>query len=50
MFGVSKWQDDRSADVEINFRGLCQHPLQHLLAGWAVTVIIGVAALAASLL
>ena len=50
MFGVSEWQDDRSADVEIIFPGLCQRPMQHLLAGWAVTVIIGIAALAASVL
>jgi hypothetical protein len=50
MFGASEWRDDRIADVETIFPGLCQRPMQHLLAGWAVTVIIGMAALAASVL
>jgi hypothetical protein len=50
MFGASEWRDDRIADVEIIFPGLCQRPMQHILAGWAVTVIIGMAALAASVL
>jgi hypothetical protein len=50
MFGASEWRDDRIADVETIFPSLCQRPMQHLLAGWAVTVIIGMAALAASVL
>jgi hypothetical protein len=49
MFGASEWRDDRIADVE-TIPDLCQRPMQHLLAGWAVTVIIGMAALAAPVL
>jgi hypothetical protein len=50
MFGASDWRDDRTADVETIFPGLRQPPMQHLLASWAVTVMIGLAALAASVL
>jgi hypothetical protein len=50
MFAPSKWRDDRIAEGETAFPGLCRSPMQHILAGWAVTVIISIVALAASVL
>jgi hypothetical protein len=50
MFAPSKWPEDRIAKGETTFPGLCRSPVQQILAGWAVTVMIGIAALAASLL
>ena len=50
MFAPSKWRDGRISESETNFRGLCRSPMQHILAGWAVTVIISIVALVASVL
>jgi hypothetical protein len=50
MFVPSKWREDRSAKGEMTYPGLYRSPVQQILAGWAVTVIIGIAALAASAL
>jgi hypothetical protein len=50
MFSPSKWRDDRIAESETTFPGLGRNPLQHVVGGWAVTVIISIAALVASVL
>ena len=50
MFAPSKWRDDRIAESETTFPGLCRSPMQHILAGWAATVTIRIAALVASVL
>lgn len=50
MFAPSKWQADEIAEVEINFPGLGRSPGQGVLAGWVAALIIGIAALAASVL
>jgi hypothetical protein len=50
MFAPTKWREGRIAKGETTFRGLCPSPVQHILAGWTVTVMIGIAALAASVL
>jgi hypothetical protein len=50
MFAPSKWRDDRIAESETALPGLCRNPLQHILAGWAVTVLISIVALVASVL
>ncbi len=50
MFAPSKWRGDLIADAETIFPRLCQRPMQHILAGWAVTVIIAIVAMAASIL
>jgi hypothetical protein len=50
VFAPSKWRDDRIAESEITFPGLCRGSMQHILAGWAVTVIISMVALVASVL
>jgi hypothetical protein len=50
VFAPSKWRDDRIAEGETTFPGLCRSPMQHILTGWAVTVIISMVALVASLL
>jgi len=50
MFAPSKWPDDRIAESETTFPGLCRSPMQHILAGWAATVTIRIAALVASVL
>jgi hypothetical protein len=50
MFAPSKWRDDRIAVSETTFPGLCRSPMQHILAGWVVTVIVRIAALVASVL
>ncbi len=50
MFAPSKWRDDRIAESETAFPGLCRNPLQHMVGGWAVTVMISIAALLASVL
>lgn len=48
MFAPSNWSADRIAQGEIP--GLGRSPAQHILASWAAAVIVGVAALAASVL
>jgi hypothetical protein len=50
MFAPSKWRDDRIAESETTFPGLCRSSMQHILAGWAVIVIIRIVALVASVL
>ncbi len=50
MFAPSKWRDDRIAESETTFPSLCRSPMQHILAGWAVIVIISIVALVASVL
>jgi hypothetical protein len=50
MFAPSKWRDDRIAESETTFPDLCRSPTQHIVAGWAVTVIISMVALIASVL
>jgi len=50
MFAPSKWRDDRTAESETTSPGLYRSPMQHILAGWAVTVIISIVALVASVL
>jgi hypothetical protein len=47
MFAPSKWRGDRIATSETTFPGLHQCPIQQILAGWTVAVVIGLAALAA---
>ena len=50
MFAPSKWPDDRIAESETTFPGLCRSPVQHILAAWAVIVTISIVALVASVL
>jgi hypothetical protein len=50
MFAPSIWREERMAEREVAFRDLCSSPMRHILAGWAVTVIISFAALVASVL
>jgi hypothetical protein len=50
MFPCSKWQSDRLAEGEINLPGLCPASVQHILAAWVVTAMIGMVALAATFL
>jgi hypothetical protein len=50
MFAPSKWRDDRIAESETTFPGLCRSHMQHTLAGWAATVIISIVALVVSVL
>jgi hypothetical protein len=50
MFAPSTWRDERMAEREVAFLGLCPSPMRHILAGWAVTVFISFVALVASVL
>ena len=50
MFAPSKWRDERIAESETTFPGLRRSPMQHILAGWAVIVIVSIVALFASVL
>jgi hypothetical protein len=50
MFAPLNWRVDRIVEGEVNFRALGRSPVQHILAGWVVAVVIGIAALAASTL
>ena len=50
MFSPLKWRGDRISNSETTFPGLHQSPLQQILAGSTVAVVIGIAALAVSAL
>ena len=50
MFAPSKWRDERMAEREVALPDLCPCAMRHILAGWAVTVIISFVALVASVL
>jgi hypothetical protein len=49
MFAPSRWRDERMAEREAAFPDLCPSSMRHILAGWAVTIIISFVALVAPL-
>jgi hypothetical protein len=50
MFAPSIWRFDRMVEGKVTIRDFDRNPLQHILAGWVVALVIGIAAFAASTL